>query len=142
MQTSRPMPRLSFGAGAPAQGQRALPEEVAVALSFNGSTQAVMMATPDDLVDFAYGFSLTEGIAQPGEIEDIAIVEDTHGLDLQIWLVSAAEARLARRRRTMAGPVGCGLCGIDPLAEATRKMVPIAAVAFTIPPGEKYASAG
>lgn len=140
MQTSRPMPRLSFGAGAPAQGQRALPEEVAVALSYNGSTQAVMMATPDDLVDFAYGFSLTEGIAQPGEIEDIAIVETPHGLDVQIWLVAAAEARLARRRRTMAGPVGCGLCGIDSLEEATRKMVPIPATAFTMTPGAVMAA--
>ena len=43
---------------------------MAVALSFNGSTQAVMMATPADLVDFAYGFSLTEGIATADEIEN------------------------------------------------------------------------
>ena len=56
MQTHRPMPRLTFGSGAVGQGSRPLPEEVAVALSYNGSTQAVMMATPADLEDFAYGF--------------------------------------------------------------------------------------
>ncbi|OZA00641.1 MAG: sulfurtransferase FdhD, partial [Rhodobacterales bacterium 17-64-5] len=66
MQTHRPLPRLAFGSGAlAAPGSRVLPEEAAVALTFNGSTQAVMMATPSDLEDFAYGFAMTEGLAQP-----------------------------------------------------------------------------
>ncbi|MCU0905806.1 MAG: formate dehydrogenase accessory sulfurtransferase FdhD, partial [Tabrizicola sp.] len=64
MNGARPLPRLVFGADIRA-GDRVLPEEVAVALSFNGTTQAVMMATPADLADFAYGFALTEGIATP-----------------------------------------------------------------------------
>ena len=59
------VPRLSFGASAPAPGARNLPAEVAVALSFNGTTQAVMMATPADLIDFAYGFFLDRGHCQP-----------------------------------------------------------------------------
>jgi FdhD protein len=117
---------ISFDLGHPAEGARMLPEEVAVALSYNGSTQAVMMATPADLEDFGYGFSLTERIAAPDEIESLEIVETGLGLDLQIWLRPEAEGRLARRRRTMAGPVGCGLCGIDSLEEATRKLRPVA----------------
>ncbi len=136
----RTWPRLSYGAGAPVQGQRALPEEVAVALSYNGSTQAVMMATPADLTDFAYGFSLTEGIAQPAEIESVEVVETPHGLDVQIWLQPQAEARLAKRRRTMAGPVGCGLCGIDSLEEATRKMAVVPASAFQMTAAEVRAA--
>ena len=68
-----------FGSGGIEQGSRPLPEEVAVALSFNGSTQAVMMATPADLVDFAYGFSLTEGIATPDEIASVDVVEAAQG---------------------------------------------------------------
>ena len=84
---------------------------LAVAISYNGSTQAVMMATPADLVDFAYGFSLTEGIATPEEIDSVTPVETPKGIDLQIWLHPQVEGRLSARRRMMTGPVGCGLCG-------------------------------
>ena len=99
---------------------RQLPEETAVALSYNGTTQAVMMATPADLEDFAVGFSLTEGLAAPSEIDRIEPVGTADGIDLRIWLVDKAGARFSERRRTMSGPVGCGLCGIDSLAEAMR----------------------
>lgn len=99
---------------------RQLPEETAVALSYNGATQAVMMATPADLEDFALGFSLTEGLASPTEIDRVEHVETPEGIDLRIWLHSEAGARVAERRRSMTGPVGCGLCGIDSLAEAMR----------------------
>ena len=138
MEVSRAIPRLCFGAGE--AGSRPLPEEVAVALSFNGTTQAVMMATPGDLVDFAYGFALTEGIAAPSEIDSVEVVEAPQGLDVQIWLKPLAEARLARRRRTMAGPVGCGLCGIDSLAEAVRKQKPVPKSSFAMKPGAGHAS--
>ena len=90
MNTHRPLPRLAFGQGRASDGSRELPEEVAVALSYNGSTQAVMMASPAGLVDFAYGFSLTEGIATPDEIDSVEIVETPLGIDLQIWLKSPA----------------------------------------------------
>ncbi len=130
METSRPVSRLCFGTGE--AGPRTLPEEVAIALSFNGTTQAVMMATPADLIDFAYGFSLTEGIASPGEIDSIEVVEASNGIDVQIWLKPQAEARLAKRRRTMAGPVGCGLCGIDSLDEAMRSVAPVPKSSFTM----------
>lgn len=125
MEPKRPLPRMVFGPLRIEQGVRVLPEEVAVALSYNGSTQAVMMATPERLEDFAYGFSLTEGIATPAEIESVEVVETAHGIDVQIWLADAAGERLAKRRRTMAGPVGCGLCGIDSLEEATRRLPPV-----------------
>jgi FdhD protein len=135
MKTHRALPRLSFGAGA-GSGSRLLPEECAVALSFNGTTQAVMMATPADLQDFAYGFALTEGIAKPEEIQSIEVVETPLGLDIQIWLAQEAEARLSQRRRTMTGPVGCGLCGIDSLQEAMRRVAKIPPSGFHMTPAQ------
>jgi FdhD protein len=135
MKTHRALSRLSFGAGA-GSGSRALPEEVAVALSFNGTTQAVMMATPSDLEDFAYGFALSEGIAKPEEIQSVDMVETPLGLDIQIWLAQDAEARLSQRRRTMAGPVGCGLCGIDSLQEAMRGVSKIPPSTFQMTPAQ------
>ncbi len=121
MHAFRTASRVAFGAVA-SNGPRKLPEEVAIALTYNGSTQAVMMATPEALEDFAYGFSATEGIAVPDEIESVEIIPGETGIEVRMWLTAGAEARLARRRRTMTGPVGCGLCGIDSLAEAVRRM--------------------
>jgi FdhD protein len=134
METARPVPRLGFGPGE--AGPRTLPEEVAVALSFNGTTQAVMMATPADLIDFAYGFALTEGIAAPHEIDSVEVVPAPNGLDAQIWVTPEAEARLSQRRRTMAGPVGCGLCGIDSLDEAMKAPRRVTELSFTMRPSD------
>ncbi len=108
---------------------RDLAEEVAVALVYQQTTQAVLMATPADLEDLATGFSLTEGIvAAPGEIESIEIAEHPHGIEARMWLAGDRAERLAARRRHMAGPVGCGLCGIESLAEAVRPLPALAAL--------------
>ena len=104
---------------------RPLAEEVPVALVYNGTTQAVMMASPADLEDFAVGFTVTEGIAAPEEILELEIVDHGAGREARMWLPDAAAERLARRRRAMAGPVGCGLCGIDSIEQA---VTPAAAV--------------
>ncbi|CAD7042494.1 sulfurtransferase FdhD [Pseudorhizobium endolithicum] len=102
-------------------GIRAVPEEVPIAFSYGGSTHAVMMGTPGDLVDFAVGFSLTEGIIEtPEEIEGVEVVAGEKGLDVQISLQGDKEEALRRRRRSMAGPVGCGLCGLESLDQAMR----------------------
>jgi FdhD protein len=136
---ARATPRLAFGPG-PVAGDRVLPREMAVALSFNGSTQAVMMATPSDLEDFAYGFALTEGIAVPEEVLSVEVVQAGDGIDVQVWLKPEAEARLAARRRTMAGPVGCGLCGIDSIEQALREPAVVPHGGFRMTPAQVMAA--
>lgn len=108
-------------------GPQVLAAEVAVALTYDGSTEAVLMATPADLEDFAYGFTLTEGIARPGDIAGVEVQPGPLGIDVRIWLAPGAGSRLAQRRRHRMGPVGCGLCGIDSMAEAMRVLDPVAA---------------
>lgn len=102
---------------------RTLPEEVPVALVFNGETQAVMMASPQELRDFATGFALGEGIiTHPDQIERLEIVTHDAGIEARMELNSAASHTLTQRRRAMTGPVGCGLCGIDSLEQAVRPL--------------------
>src|ERR1700676_5701081 len=96
------------------QGLRTLPEETALALTYNGGTYAVMMGTPQDLRDFAIGFSLSEGIVQsPDDIDSLEIVPLDDGIELRMWLKQSKADRLGERRRHMTGPTGCGLWGID-----------------------------
>lgn len=103
------------------EGRRAIPEEAAVALTYNGGTCAVMMATPQDLEDFAIGFSLTEGVVRSAkDIESFEEVEMDDGIELRMWLDNSTAERLSERRRHIAGPTGCGLCGIDSIVEAVR----------------------
>ncbi|EPX75618.1 formate dehydrogenase accessory sulfurtransferase FdhD [Salipiger mucosus] len=102
---------------------RALPEEVPVALVFDGTTQAVMMATPADIADFAHGFALSEGLVESlKQVRDFEIVEHETGIEARFWLAEDRAAALRERRRAMMGPTGCGLCGIDSLDQALRAL--------------------
>jgi FdhD protein len=104
-------------------GSRILAEETPIALVYNGSTLAVVMASPVDLTDLAIGFSLTEGIVRsPAEIDDIEIAHHPDGIELRVWLASECGRRLLARRRQLVGPTGCGLCGIESLCEANRPL--------------------
>ena len=107
--------------GSLSEGTRLIPEETALALTYNGGTYAVMMGTPQNLRDFAIGFSLSEGIIQSrDEIDSLDIVELDDGIELRMWLASSKAVLLSERRRHIAGPTGCGICGIDSIAEAVR----------------------
>lgn len=106
-----------------------LAEEVPVALVYNGISHVVMMCTPKDLEAFALGFSLSEGIIESSrDIYSIEINQTCNGLEVQIELSSRRFAGLKERRRAMAGRTGCGVCGIEQLADIFR---PLPALPFT-----------
>ena len=125
--------RLAHRAGGTAAANRMVPEETPVAFSFAGTTHAVMMASPADFEDFALGFSLTEGIiADPAEIEAIEVEDLGAGIDIQIRLKDQANTRFQARRRRLAGPVGCGLCGIESIEEAMRSVDAVGSSRLTL----------
>lgn len=117
--------------------RRDLPEEVPVALVFNGTTHAVMMATPADIGDFACGFAVTEQIVGTlAEIERYETIESKDGIEARLWLNDQRADALAARRRVLTGPVGCGLCEIDSLKEAARKVPHIGKAPLRLRPDE------
>jgi FdhD protein len=123
---SRPARRIAWRGAGPVSGERALAEETPISLAYQGAAYAVMMATPADLADFAVGFTLTEGlVARSTEIEAIDILPQREGVVLRIELAHCRAQLFWERRRHLAGPSGCGLCGIESLKEALRAIPPI-----------------
>ncbi|TGN90453.1 formate dehydrogenase accessory sulfurtransferase FdhD [Bradyrhizobium yuanmingense] len=107
--------------GAASEGTRFVPEETPMALTYNGGSYAVMMGTPQNLEDFAVGFSVSEGIVKSvDDIKSLEMVRLDDGIELRMWLASEDAARINQRRRHIAGPTGCGICGIESIAEAVR----------------------
>ncbi len=97
--------------------------ETPVALVYNGISHTVMMCTPMELEDFAYGFSLTEGIIdQPSDIYGIDIITSCQGIEVQIELATRCFVRLKELRRTLTGRTGCGICGSEQLSQVTKKL--------------------
>jgi FdhD protein len=101
-------------------------DEWPVARVYNGLAHTVMMASPQELEAFALGFTLAEGIAShPDEVYGIELVERSDGIEARVELASRAFARLKERRRQLAGRTGCGLCGVEQLAEVHRQLTPL-----------------
>jgi FdhD protein len=129
---ARLVPRQAWRNGYTVLGERTLAEEVPVAFSYDGATHAVLMATPDDLEDFALGFTYTEGIiATAAEIAELAVLSVADGIVLRMWLTGDRSDAFAARRRRFVGPAGCGMCGLESLAEANRA-IPISNYDFQV----------
>jgi FdhD protein len=123
-------------------GHAALAVETPVSLEFNGTSHAVMLATPADLEDFALGFSLAEGILEsPSELYATEIREARDGLVVELTVSSQAFENLRLRRRTLAGRTGCGLCGTESLDQVIRPLAALAAGGPALVP-EAIARAG
>lgn len=115
-----------FRNGQHARAEEQLAEEVPVALEYNGLSHAVMLATPDDLEDFALGFSLTEGIiADLSEFYGCEIWQQTAGIRIAVEIASERFHGLREKRRNLTGRTGCGICGAESLNYAVRQPQPI-----------------
>jgi formate dehydrogenase accessory protein FdhD len=93
-----------------------IPEEVPVAFVYNRRNYAVMMATPDDIVDFVVGFSLTEQVVTDlSDILSLDIKHTSQGVDcrLKISDEKLEKLELTQRRRNFVGSASCGLCGLE-----------------------------
>lgn len=133
--------RVQGEAGLPPEGTQredVLAAEVPVALVFNGISHAVMMATPQDIEDFALGFALSEGILDAAAdcrgIDAAAIdaaaaglPEGMPGIEVRLEISTRAFERLKGRRRSLAGRTGCGVCGVESFAALDLTPVPLPA---------------
>ncbi len=105
--------------------ERAVATEVPVQVNFADMPFGIMMLTPADLEDFAYGFSLTEGVIEkPADIRGVAVEQGQEGIALRVDLVPARLHAHLARRRAMAGRTSCGLCGIEDFEALPRASNP------------------
>jgi FdhD protein len=100
-------------------------EETPVALVYNGEPHVVMMATPQDLEDFALGFSLSEGVVEAAdELQTLEVFrhegEGSSSFEVRMRIPSQRHEALLQRRRNLNGRTGCGLCGAETIADAIR----------------------
>jgi FdhD protein len=104
-----------------------LAEEVPVNLLYNEQPHVVMMATPSDLEDFAWGFSLSEGVlASPDLISDVSVAAVEGGILVDVSTAGSA-AEIREQARSLEGRSGCGLCGVQRLDQVIRSVRPVKA---------------
>ena len=117
-----PVRTLTFR-GEPHEAERAIAVEIPVQVTFGDMPFGVMMLTPADLDDFAYGFSLTEGIiTQASDVRDVTVATLPDGLQLRVDLIGARMHAHLARKRALSGRTSCGLCGIEDLDALPRAL--------------------
>jgi FdhD protein len=95
-----------------------LAEEVPVAFSYDGATHAVLMATPDDLEDFALGLLRTgcsagDGIIVLSSRISIELVQKAGMMEAAIIVGVSAPTALAVRIAEMVGLTLVGIARDD-----------------------------
>jgi FdhD protein len=112
--------------GQPADSAETIAEETPVAIVYNGIPHVVMMATPQDLEDFALGFSITEElIGSPADLEHVEVVRYSQGIEIQTQVNRACEEVIAGRTRRLTGRTGCGICGADSVSMVLKQLHPV-----------------
>lgn len=101
-------------------------EERPVALVYHGVPHVVMLATPQNLEDFAVGFTLSEGlVAHPEEIREVEVTYGEEAADVRVTVAWERFSELLHRRRNLTGRTGCGLCGAEKAEDAIRVCHPV-----------------
>jgi FdhD protein len=112
--------------GRAADSAETIAEETPVAIVYNGIPHVVMMATPQDLEDFALGFSITEElIGSPADLEHVEVVRYSQGIEIQAQVSKACEEVIAGRTRRLTGRTGCGICGADSVSMVLKQLHPV-----------------
>jgi FdhD protein len=112
--------------GQPSESAETIAEETPVAIVYNGIPHVVMMATPQDLEDFALGFSITEElIGAPADLEHVEVVRYSQGIEIQAQVSTACEEVIAGRTRRLTGRTGCGICGADSVSMVLKQLHPV-----------------
>jgi FdhD protein len=120
------LPATRWRDGQPSTTTETIAEETPVAIVYNGIPHVVMMATPQDLEDFALGFSLTEElIASPADLQGVEVVRYSQGIEIQALVSPAAEEVIAGRTRRLTGRTGCGICGADSVSMVLKQLHPV-----------------
>lgn len=114
-----------------------IPEETPVAFVYNRHNYAVMLASPQDMADYALGFSLTEGVVScVSSILSLDIHYTDHGIDLRVRLdqTSLEKLQVRQRRRLLVGTAGCGLCGLESADSLFQPLPQVASTRTTLKP--------
>ena len=120
------LPATRWREGQAAATRETIAEEIPVAIVYNGIPHVVMMATPQDLEDFALGFSLTEElIASPADLQGVEVVRYSQGIEIQALVSPAREEVIAGRTRRLTGRTGCGICGADSVSMVLKELHPV-----------------
>ena len=107
---------------------RSIAIEAPVAIEINGIGYAVLMGSPADLQDLAFGFAQSERLIDaPEDVVSVETHDSDAGTILRIWLAPAMAERAAQRVRHRVSESSCGLCGIENLEQALRPLPPVSA---------------
>jgi FdhD protein len=119
---------IRWGREGPRAGMESIAEETPVAIAYNGQAHVVMMATPQDLEEFALGFSLTEELIRaPRDFLGVEVVRYGQGVELQVSVAAECQAVIAARSRRLSGRTGCGICGAESFAAVMKQVHTVAA---------------
>ncbi|WP_298353719.1 formate dehydrogenase accessory sulfurtransferase FdhD [Rhodoblastus sp.] len=124
--------RIDSANGIATPAWREIASEIPVSFIYGDAPYAVMMASPGDAEDFAFGFSLTEGIVRAAnEIRSVRVAPRDKGLELHIELAPGRFREHLARRRAITGRTSCGLCGVETVEQLPQaeKLIPAPPIA-------------